>query len=278
MKKNINSMTGFGCQEMEINSVGRISVELRCTNHKFLETVFHLPEGLLSWEDKLKKEIEASLRRGRVYCAVNIKGQSAQGIFVNRKLLKNYLREFQSIRKEFKIDDGISLDALIRLPGILTLKEDKPAGAQIWDQLQPVFAQALKNLLIARQKEGQALARVLRQRSLCLKQDLTFIKQRFAVAVKNKLKNIHAEEERAAFLKDADVAEETDRLHFHINNFQHKLTQGGAVGKELDFITQEMQREANTLAAKSFDLVISGRAVEMKSQIEKIREQVQNIE
>ena len=98
------------------------------------------------------------------------------------------------------------------------------------------------------------------------------------VAVNNRLKKIQAEEERLAFLKGTDVTEETDRLYFHINNFQHKIALGGAVGKELDFITQEMQREANTLAAKSFDLIISGRAVEMKSQIEKIREQVQNIE
>jgi len=278
MKNIINSMTGFGCQETEVNSIGRISVELRCTNHKFLETVFHLPEGLLSLEDKLKKEIEGTVKRGRVFCAINIKGQVAQGIFVNRKLLKNYLREFHGIKKEFKIDDGLSLDALIRLPGILSLKEDKPSGAHIWEKLQPVLQQALKNLLIARRKEGQALESVLKKRNALLKQELISIKKRFAVAVKDKLKNIQAEEERVAFLKGADIAEEIDRLSFHIHNFQHKLIQGGAVGKELDFITQEMQREANTLAAKSFDLIISGSAVGMKSQIEKIREQVQNIE
>ena len=278
MKKIINSMTGFGCQETEIDSVGRISVELRCTNHKFLETVFHLSEGLLSLEDKLKKEIEGKIKRGRIYCAINIKGQLAQGIFVNRKLLKNYLHELNSVKKEFKINDGLGLDSLIRLPGILSLKEDKPIGAHIWDKLKPVFLQALASLLVARQKEGKALAGLLNERSARLKKDLVFIKRRFVVAVKNKLKKIQAEDERLAFLKGADVAEETDRLHFHINNFQHKIAQGGAVGKELDFITQEMQREANTLSAKSFDLIISGRAVEMKSQIEKIREQVQNIE
>jgi len=271
-------MTGFGCQETEIDSVGRISVELRCTNHKFLETVFHLSEGLLSLEDKLKKEIEGKIKRGRIYCAINIKGQLAQGIFVNRKLLKNYLHELNSVKKEFKINDGLGLDSLIRLPGILSLKEDKPIGAHIWDKLKPVFLQALASLLVARQKEGKALAGLLNERSARLKKDLVFIKRRFVVAVKNKLKKIQAEDERLAFLKGADVAEETDRLHFHINNFQHKIAQGGAVGKELDFITQEMQREANTLSAKSFDLIISGRAVEMKSQIEKIREQVQNIE
>jgi uncharacterized protein (TIGR00255 family) len=278
MKNIINSMTGFGCQETEVNSVGRISVELRCTNHKFLETVFHLPEGLLSLEDKLKKEIEGKIKRGRIYCAINIKGQLAQGIFVNRKLLKNYLRELDSVKKEFKINDGLTLDSLIRLPGILSLKEDKPLGEHIWEQLKPVFLQALMSLLMARQKEGCALVGLLKKRSVLLKKNLVFVKRRFTVAVKNRLKKIQAEEERLAFLKGADVAEETDRLHFHINNFQHKLVQGGPVGKELDFITQEMQREANTLAAKSFDLIISGRAVEMKSQIEKIREQVQNIE
>ncbi len=278
MKNIINSMTGFGCQEILVNFVGRISVELRCTNHKFLETVFHLPEGLLALEDKLKKEIEGKIKRGRIYCAINIKGQLAQGIFVNRKLLKNYLSELNSVKKEFKINDGLTLDSLIRLPGILSLKEDRPIGAHIWEQLKPVFLQALTSLLVARQKEGRALAGLMKKRSSLLKKDLVFIKRRFVVAVQNRVKKIQAEDERVAFLKGADVSEETDRLHFHINNFQQKITQGGAVGKELDFITQEMQREANTLAAKSFDLIISGRAVEMKSQIEKIREQVQNIE
>lgn len=274
----ISSMTGFGSGEKELEAIGRVSVELRCTNHKFLETVFHLPDGLLALEEKLKKEIETKIRRGRIYCAINIKGQDAQGIFVNRKLLKNYLHELQSVKKEFKIDGGMSLDSLIRLPGILSLKENNPAGAHIWEQLKPLFLQALTNLLKARQKEGRALASLMKTRSSLLKKELILIKRRFALAVKNRMKGIQLEDERSAFLKGADIAEEMDRLHFHISNFQQKICAGGSVGKELDFITQEMQREANTLAAKSFDLVVSGRAVQMKSQIEKIREQVQNIE
>lgn len=271
-------MTGFGSHEVEIDSVGRISVELRCTNHKFLETVFNLPDGWISLEDKLKKEIEGRISRGRIYCAINIREQVAQGIFVNRKLLRNYLHQLNSIKKEFKINDSPSLDSLIRLPGILSLKENKPAGGHIWEQLRPVFLQALTGLLSARRKEGGALASLLKSRGQRLKKDLVFIKRRFTVAIKNRLNKIQAQEERLAFLNGADIAEEIDRLHFHINNFQQKIIKGGIVGKELDFITQEMQREANTLAAKSFDLVISGRAVQMKSQIEKIREQVQNIE
>ncbi len=274
----ISSMTGFGSQEAEVDSIGRICVELRCTNHKFLETVFHLPEGMLSLEDKLKKEIEAKIRRGRIFCAINIKGKEAQGIFVNRKLLKNYLHELNSIKKEFKIKDGLALDSLIRLPGILSLKESKPAGIHIWEYLKPLLHQALSGLLKTRHKEGRALAGLLKNRTELLKKDLVLIKRRFALAVKIRLQKIQLDEERSAFLKGADITEEMDRLSFHIKNFQQKIVKGGSVGKELDFITQEMQREANTLAAKSFDLVISGRAVQMKSQIEKIREQVQNIE
>jgi uncharacterized protein (TIGR00255 family) len=271
-------MTGFGSQETEVPSVGRIRVELRCTNHKFIETVFHLPEGMLSLEDKIKKEIESRIRRGRVFCAVNIKSGQAQGIFVNRKLLKNYLREFGSLRKEFKINDNLSLDSLVRLPGVLSLKENKPDGVHIWERLKPLVLQALTELAKTRNREGIALAAVLKKRSLSLRSDLSLIKQRFRVAVKSRMAKIKNEEERSAFLKGVDIAEEIDRLNFHIDNFQQKIVKGGSVGKELDFITQEMQREANTLAAKSFDLVISGRAVQMKSQIEKIREQVQNIE
>jgi len=278
MGKTISSMTGFGSHEVEIESIGRISVELRCTNHKFLETVFNLPDGWISLEDKLKKEIEGKISRGRIYCAINIREQVAQGIFLNRKLFKNYLHQLNSIKKEFKINDGLSLDSLIRLPGILSLKENKPTGGHVWEQLKPIFLQALTGLLSARHKEGSALACLLKSRSQRLKKDLAFIKRRFAAAIKNRLNKIPAQEERLAFLKGADIAEEIDRLHFHIKNFQQKIIKGGVVGKELDFITQEMQREANTLAAKSFDLVISGRAVQMKSQIEKIREQVQNIE
>jgi len=274
----ISSMTGFGSHEAEIGSFGRISVELRCTNHKFSESVFHLPDGMISLEDKLKKEIENRIKRGRVYCAINIKGQMAQGIFVNRKLLKSYLHQLAGIKKEFKIDDGLSLDSLIRLPGILSLKENNSTGIHIWGKLKPIFLQALSNLLRARQKEGRALESLLKNRSDLLKKDLVFIKRRFAVAAKNRINKIQTEEERLVFLKGADIAEEIDRLHFHIRNFQAKIANGSVIGKELDFITQEMQREANTLAAKSFDMIISGRAVQMKSQIEKIREQVQNIE
>jgi len=271
-------MTGFGSKEAEIPSIGKIYVELRSLNHKFLESVFHLPEGLLSLEDKIKKEIESKIKRGRVSCAVHIRGGKAQGIFVNRKLLKNYLSEINNLKKEFKINNGLDLDSLLHLPGVLSLKENKPDGFHIWAHLKVLLEGAVDELITSRVKEGRALGRLLKNRANLLKKDLISIKARFKCAVAKKLKLIGTDEERSVFLKGADIHEEMDRLSFHVNNFQQKILKGGAIGKELDFITQEMQREANTLAAKSFDLAISARALGMKSQIEKIREQVQNIE
>ncbi len=274
----LKSMTGFGSKEVDIPDIGKICVELRSINHKFLESVFHLPEGLLSLEDKLKKEIESRIRRGRVNCLVNIRGEKAQGIFVNRKLIKNYIHEFKNIRKEFGIKNDLGMDALIRLPGVLSLKENKPDGNHIWVHIKVLLQEALDELVKTRSKEGRALALLLKKRGNLIKGNLVLIKARFKTAAGKKLRSFSTEEERSAFLKAADIAEEIDRLIFHIKNFQQKIAKGGPIGKELDFITQEMQREANTLAAKSFDLVISGKALEMKSQIEKIREQVQNIE
>jgi len=271
-------MTGFGSKEVDVPAIGKIYVELRSINHKFLESVFHLPEGLLSLEDKLKKEIETRIRRGRVNCLVNIRGEKAQGIFVNRKLIKNYIHEFKSMRKEFGIKNDLGMDALIRLPGVLSLKENKPDGNHIWVHLKGLLQEALDELVATRAKEGRALAVLLKKRSNIVKKNLVLIRARFKKASVKKLSSFPTEEERSAFLKAADIAEEIDRLIFHIKNFQAKVIKGGCVGKELDFITQEMQREANTLAAKSFDLVISEKALQMKSQIEKIREQVQNIE
>ena len=274
----LKSMTGFGSKEVDVPAIGKIYVELRSINHKFLESVFHLPEGLLSLEDKLKKEIETRIRRGRVNCLVNIRGEKAQGIFVNRKLIKNYIHEFKSMRKEFGIKNDLGMDALIRLPGVLSLKENKPDGNHIWMHLKGLLQEALDELVATRSKEGRALAVLLKKRSNIVKKNLALIRTRFKKASVKKLSSFPTEEERSAFLKAADIAEEIDRLIFHIKNFQAKVIKGGCVGKELDFITQEMQREANTLAAKSFDLVISEKALQMKSQIEKIREQVQNIE
>ena len=274
----LNSMTGFGGREKEIVPFGKISVELRSTNHKFLEVVLHLPDGFLSLEDKLKGQIEGKIKRGRLTCAVNISGSKSSHVHVNIQLLRNYLSTFRHMGKEFHIKDDISINTLIHLPGVLSLEEHDFPKTCIWPHLRALLKGALDDLAKNRRKEGQAMHDFLKSRAQMLWLRLEAIKKRYKVAVKAKLATLVTNDERTSFLKESDVAEEIDRLTFHIRNFKSKLSKSGPVGKELDFIAQEMQREANTLAAKSFDVGVSSTVVEMKSQIEKIREQVQNIE
>ncbi len=274
----LKSMTGFGGREAEIAPFGKMCVELRSTNHKFLEIVSHLPEGFLSLEEKIKKEIEAKLKRGRITCSVNITGGKASGVLINKPLLKNYILILKNIKEQFQIKDEVSINTLIHLPGILYLGENKVPKVEAWPRFKALLNQALDDLVKTRQKEGGALYVYLKNRAEALKDNLDIIRKRFKKAVKDKLKAINTDEERSSFLKGADITEEIERLLFHIRNFKNKLSKQGPIGKELDFIAQEMQREANTLSAKSFDMVISARIIQIKSQIEKVREQVQNIE
>lgn len=264
--------------EREIRPFGKVCVELKSSNHKFFETVFHLPEKCLFLEERIRKEIEAKIKRGRIVCAVNITGAKGSTVSLNKQLLKNYLAALRNIKRQFKIEDGIEINTLIHLPGVLSLEENMAGRTNIWPALKVLVRRALEDLLKTRQKEGRALAVFLKKRGEFLKANLNIIRVKFKRALKNKLGKIETDDERSSFLKATDISEELERLVFHIRNFKSKLSAAGPVGKELDFIAQEMQREANTLAAKLFDAAISGRVVQMKSQIEKIREQVQNIE
>jgi len=274
----IKSMTGFGNSEIEIPGYGKISVELRSTNHKFLETILHLPDGSLSLEERIKKTIEVKIKRGRVTCGVNLNGKQTGDASINKVLLKKYIEKINSIKKEFNINDNLELNTLVNLPGVLTLEEKRVSPESLWPKLKIALNIAVNNLTQARKKEGSALQKYLRQQAEELQKRLSGIKEILKKSLKIRLKAFATDEERAVFLKDTDTTEEIDRLGFHINNFKSKIIASGSVGKELDFIAQEMQREANTLAAKTFDVAVSAQVLKIKSLIEKIREQVQNIE
>jgi len=274
----IRSMTGFGSCELDLKGHGKISVELRSTNHKFLETSLHLPEGSLSLEEKIKKVIESKIKRGRVTCAVNIMGKKAGSASINTILLKKYIDKISKVKKELGIQDALGLDSLIRLPGVLTLEEEKLSPASLWPSLRDALEIAVNNLFKARKKEGIALQGYLKKQAEELQDRLSVIKRILKSSVQVRLNGFATDEERSVFLKDTDTTEEIDRLVFHIRNFKSKITSSASVGKEIDFIAQEMQREANTLAAKTFDVAVSAQVLKVKSVIEKIREQAQNIE
>jgi len=273
----IRSMTGFGSSEITLGA-HKVSVELRSTNHKFLETSLHLPEGSLSLEEKIKKVIEGQIKRGRVICSVNISGKKFGDAFINKQLLKRYLDKINKVKKELGLLDSVSLDTLINLPGVLTLEEERVSPESLWPRLKIALSIAVDNLSRARKKEGVALQGYLKRQAGELRVRLSEIKRILKNSLRSRLKGLNSDEERASFLKDTDTTEEIDRLGFHVGNFKSKINSSGAIGKELDFIAQEMQREANTLAAKTFDVAVSAQVLKVKSLIEKIREQVQNIE
>jgi uncharacterized protein (TIGR00255 family) len=199
-------------------------------------------------------------------------------VHVNQAVLKKYIAAINQIKARYGLREQPGLNTILHLPGVLSLEEQGASKLNIWPLVKTALERALGELVKTRQKEGAALVFALSRQLEAMQDRLSSIKKRFQQAVKAKLELLATDEERAAFLKETDITEEADRLHFHIRNFRSKLKKSAAVGKELDFIAQEMQREANTLSAKTFDPGVSAAAVQLKSAVEKIREQVQNIE
>ncbi|MDD5347011.1 MAG: YicC family protein [Candidatus Omnitrophica bacterium] len=271
-------MTGFGSRDGVVGAVGAVGVEIRSTNHKFLEIVQHLPEGLLALEDKIKKEIESRLKRGRITCVVTVSARQSHQVCVDKALLGRYMGLVKEIGRRYHISDAVKIDTLINLPGVLSVSEKKCTPQELWPALKKVVGTALDDLIAMRRKEGRALAVYLKKEVARLEVSIGFVKTRFKTAIRERAAQFATDTERAAFLKEADISEELSRLAFHAKSFRLKLGVAGPVGKELDFICQEMQREANTIGAKSCDVEISAAGVKIKSQIEKLREQVQNVE
>ncbi|MCU0666297.1 MAG: YicC family protein [Candidatus Omnitrophica bacterium] len=273
----IQGMTGFGFSLVKVKN-GKISVQIRSTNHKFREVALHLSEGHLGLEEAIREQIENRIRRGRISCAIDIQIKYPQDVSVNSQLLKKYSFALRQIQRDFSTSENISLDTLIRLPGVLSLKETGQDKEALLPHVRNALSGALDDLLRMRHKEGTALEKILRKMANKLLIDVALVKQRFARSSKLKLAVLKSDEEKSAFLRNSDITEEMDRLTFHAKSFLQKLAKNNSVGKELDFIAQEMQREANTMAAKSCDKMVSSRAVQIKSLIEKIREQAQNVD
>ena len=274
----IKSMTGYGSMQAQVVTFGKLSIELRSTNHKFLETVLHSPEGFISLEEKIKKEIEAKIRRGRVTCVITISSSEESDVYINNALLEKYLRALQNTQERLGLQGFISVETLIHLPGVVTLAQNYIDKTKLWPQLKRSLKKAVHGLGLMRKREGRALFALFVNTLREIFHGLESVQEKFDKAVKQKLARLDTDEEKSSFLKTSDITEEIERLEYHSDNFYNKLSSNASVGKELDFIAQEMQREANTMGAKSCDVSISALVVGIKSNIEKIREQVQNVE
>ena len=300
----ICSMTGFAQARVEHEGAS-VRINLRSVNHRFLDLHLRMPDGFEVFESRIRQAIRNRLRRGHV--DVNIYHEPVGGgaVEVNQELVASYLRAVERLRKEFGIESEPDVVALFRLPGVVAAPGN-PSGLQteerqekLGGQLDMCLEQALQKLQAMRRSEGQALTEEMQEMlgriasrtseiETLAERVRPAIAQRLAERLEELLKGVQLDpmrlaQEAAMLAERSDVSEELARLRSHVEQFRNLLAGGGEAGKKLDFLLQEMQREANTLLSKtpgveSGGLAITALALEVKSDIEKLREQAQNVE
>ncbi|MDR1853875.1 MAG: YicC family protein [Azoarcus sp.] len=287
----IYSMTGFATQSREFGGTS-LHLELRSVNSRYLDLAFRIGDELRAAEPLLRELIAARLKRGKVECRLNLQTLDAapRELALNSALLARLDAAQTAVRQQFPDAAPLSVSDVLRWPGMLA--DDSPG----FEQLQPVINElakaALDELVATRQREGEKLVAVIRERSARMRELIAIAAPRMPAIVEEyrarltqRLQEVltSADEERIVqevviYAARIDVDEELSRLGAHLDEIDRILKTGGASGKRLDFLMQELNREANTLASKSPATDITGVAMELKVQIEQIREQVQNIE
>lgn len=273
----ITGMTGFGSRSFSYKG-RRFVVNIRSVNHKFLDFVINLPDGFFNLETRIKKELSGPLNRGRTTFQLMSIDQPKRKPILDEGLLLDYFRLIKDIGRSLKIKQEIGLVDIINLPGIIYLRGvDECLNKIFLSGFYKTMKRALEDLVLLRKKEGKQIYLDFTRQTQAISQRLKSIKARLDKIIgfqKTKL----SPDELKDFLKDYNVEEEIKRLEFHIITFKQTMAKAAPVGKVLDFITQEMQREINTLSAKFRDSRVSYLSVLIKDEIEKIREQLQNVE
>ncbi len=291
----IRSMTGFGKAATRTKQC-TVIIEMKTINHKFFELSARMPNGLGQVEDKLKSAVSKKIKRGKVYLNIELEGQkdAPPGALINEGAAKRYKNELVKLKKNLGLEGGVSLNQIITLPGVVVSEAGKTNARKYFPAVKEALDRALNKLVADRGKEGRALCKDLTKRAKNIRSAVEHIDERVAISIvkyknhmTNKIKELtgaknvergRLEQEVALFAKNCDVSEELVRLRSHLASFKDSLMANGEAGKKLDFIAQELHREANTIASKSSDFKISNSVIQMKSDIEKIREQVKNIE
>lgn len=273
----IIGMTGFGTASFSYKGKSFV-ISIRSVNHKFLDYAMNLPDELCGAEAKIKKELSRFLNRGRVTFQLNSSGPASREPVLNKQLLFKYSGLIKNICRSLRIKEDVSLSDIIILPEVIYFKKvDEYSDKKFLSLFDRATHRALADLVALRKKEGRIIYWDLLKRMQKINQKLQLIKKtltRIIEEQKTRLTN----DELKEFLKDYNIEEEVVRLEFHVKTFRGTINQKGPVSKILDFITQEMQREINTLAAKFRDSQVSYNSVIIKDEIEKIREQLQNVE
>lgn len=287
----IQSMTAFARTQSQ-GKWGSAVCELRSINHRYLEMIVRLPDTLHEFESAIRERIRQHIKRGKIECYLRYQPGDSTGstITINTHLAAELCNANEAIAKLLKTPAPINTMAILQWPGIL--KMDELDLEAIEDEVLQLLDKALEDLVAARAREGEELKHLFLQRLESMKTEIGKVRQRMPEILKEQRERLskrfsdvkleldtgRLEQEMVLFSQKTDVMEELDRTDAHISEVRRVLKQGGMVGRRLDFLMQELNREANTLGAKSVNIDTTRVSVELKVLIEQIREQVQNVE
>lgn len=291
----IKSMTGFGRAELQ-DEVRRFTVEIKSVNHRYLDFNMKMPKKLSVFEAAIRGVLKEYMQRGKVDVFISCEDFSSgrMQLHYNSELAGRYLEYFRQMEKEFALENDIKVSHLSRCPEVLTMEEQEIDVEELWSELEKALRAAGEQFAASRQVEGENLKRDLTAKLDSLQANVKRIEERapeilseyrnrLETKMKELLEDTQMEDSRIAaevviFADKICTDEETVRLNSHIENMKTALNDGEGIGRKLDFIAQEMNREANTILSKANDLETTNIAIELKTEIEKIREQIQNIE
>jgi uncharacterized protein (TIGR00255 family) len=292
----IRSMTGYGRAEVVGERIV-VSVEARSLNHRHLDVALKLPRSFAAFELEARRLIQGQIQRGRLDVSVSVKplAEGGSALNVDAALARRYVEQMRALGDALGLRGAPTVDWLLERPGVVTLGEPEAIAPEAgWAVLAEALARGMEELVVRREAEGEALAKDLTALYDALAAEVERMTQRVPAAlaqraarVRERIKALLSEHpvdegrlamEAAVWAEKTDISEELARLKAHLGQFAGLLKDGGAVGRTLDFLVQEMNREVNTVASKANDLELSQLALASKGLLEKIREQVQNVE
>lgn len=291
----IKSMTGFGRCEMS-DEYRKVSVELKSVNHRYFDVNIKMPKKLNSFEAAIRTMMKEYIQRGKVDVYISYEDLSEKNVVVkyNKEIAGEYLMYLRQMAVDFGLEDDIRVSTLSRYPEVFSMEEQPMDEDEIWSILEKTLRSALEQFVTARTREGERLKTdlVAKLNRMLINVDkveerapeiLSEYRQKLETKVAELLGDTQIEESRLAseivlFADKICTDEETVRLRSHIHSMIDTLESGEGVGRKLDFIAQEMNRESNTILSKANDLETSNIAIDLKTEIEKVREQIQNVE
>ena len=292
----IRSMTGFGHGEVSNDKNQKVTVEMKSVNHRYCDISLKLPKKLAMFEANIRNIMKEYASRGKIdiYVSYEDLSETAVSLHYNQAMAEEYMQVFKKMQKDFNIETKITAEALAKYPEVVTIEEVQQDEEVWWELLEAALRQAAEKFVETRTIEGANLKKDLLGKLDQMAADVTFIEERspqiiaeyrskLEEKVKEFLEDSTIEENRIAaevtlYADKIAVDEEIVRLQSHISSMTDVLESDESIGRKLDFMAQEMNREANTILSKSSDVDLADHAIELKTNVEKVREQIQNIE